>query len=72
MKLLAKHTLQSGLSAKTAAENEALRGEAEALRRENNRLAEQVGGGAGRAGEGWQGGAAEANLHGVARRGSYA
>lgn len=42
LKLLAKHTLQSGLSAKTAQENERLRAEAEALRKENTRLAEQV------------------------------
>ncbi|GIL53035.1 hypothetical protein Vafri_8732, partial [Volvox africanus] len=42
MKLLAKHTLQSGLNAKTTQENERLRAEAEALRKENTRLAEQV------------------------------
>ncbi|KAG2490754.1 hypothetical protein HYH03_010908 [Edaphochlamys debaryana] len=42
LKLLAKHTLQSGLNAKTSQENDRLRAEAEALRRENTRLAEQV------------------------------
>ncbi|EFJ44044.1 hypothetical protein VOLCADRAFT_118871 [Volvox carteri f. nagariensis] len=42
LKLLAKHTLQSGLNAKTTQENERLRVEAEALRKENTRLAEQV------------------------------
>ncbi len=43
LKLLAKHTLQSGLAAKTTQENEKLRGEADTLRKENTRLAEQVG-----------------------------
>lgn len=43
MRLLAKHTLASGMAAKAGKDHEALRIEAEALRKENARLADQAG-----------------------------